>query len=121
MEKMYLLNIYTHTHTYLSQFSLIYSISLFFFKFLLRIYSAPPDWAMESKRFIILIREPTAFMKAGVSQQLECSKTTNSRWMLRYYTGFHLYYIVEQRKELIWSGLRESIREEEMLELINLE
>ena len=41
--------------------------------------------------------------------------------MLRYHAGFHLYYIVEKGKELIWSGLRESIREEEMLELINLE
>lgn len=72
MEKMYLLNIDTHTHTYLSQFSLIYySISLVFFKFLWRIYSAPPDWAMESKRFIILIRELTTLMKAGVIQQLE--------------------------------------------------
>ena len=113
-------HLYSHTHIYLSQFSLIYSISLFFFKFLLRIYSVPSDWAMESKRFTVLIKELTTLMKAGVSQQLECSKTTNSRWMLRYHTGFHLYYIVEQGK-LIWSGLTESIREQEMLELINLE
>ena len=41
--------------------------------------------------------------------------------MLRYHTGFHLYSLVEQGKEMIWNGLRESIREEEMLELINLE
>jgi len=120
MEKMYLLNIYTHTHTSLSILISIFHQSIFF-KLLLKIYSVPPDWPMESRRFINLIKELTTLMKAGVSQQLECSKTTNSRWMLRYYTGFHLYYIVEQRKELIWSGLRESIREEEMLELINLE
>lgn len=120
MEKMYLLNIYTHTHTSLSILISIFHQSIFF-KLLLKIYSVPPDWPMESRRFINLIKELTTLMKAGVSQQLECSKTTNSRWMLRYHTGFHLYYIVEQRKELIWSGLRESIREEEMLELINLE
>ena len=63
-------HLYTHTYISLSILINIFHQS-FFFKFLLRIYSAPPDWAMESKRFIILIREPTAFMKAGVSQQLE--------------------------------------------------